>query len=347
MTGCVACCCDTSDRHHHFWCLLPRPNRVFLIKSKRRERREFAFLWFDHRTPSVFKVTQRTAQTAVRSRLCMLSPVSPRTLHEAPRIRSRSCSPTHYPRITTPGTPLRTEFNASLTSSYENSLKSTMSPHHSQSSPISQSTTDLQPNEPYWMDKVMEMLDTAQKHSESKLNALVGPALPTFMTTLESKVELQAMETNEKKPPLSPRLLPREPATAQILRHQAKDCQAQKERVALPSLPTFTTAQKNSENVMSPSIKRQSTKIVLEERTCRAMCGPGHSGDFVETAPVPTCAKNKSFQFDIRLLAEGDWRGPLAACRGSDVYKTASAVVAAAYRMAMQESARKVDVLDR
>ncbi len=49
----------------------------------------------------------------------------------------------------------------------------------------------------------------------------------------------------------------------------------------------------------------------FQGRTIRAVCGPGHSGDFADTAPVPTCAKNKAFQMDTRLLAVGDWRGPM------------------------------------
>jgi len=58
-------------------------------------------------------------------------------------------------------------------------------------------------------------------------------------------------------------------------------------------------------------------------------------------------AINKHFQLDTRLLAVGDWRGPLAVQRGSTVYRVASGVVAASYRMAMREAASKADVLDR
>jgi hypothetical protein len=65
-------------------------------------------------------------------------------------------------------------------------------------------------------------------------------------------------------------------------------------------------------------------------------------------APVPPCAKNKAFQLDPRMIpAGGDWRGPWAARRGSDVHNIASCVVASAYRMANRESAIKSDILDR
>ena len=77
------------------------------------------------------------------------------------------------------------------------------------------------------------------------------------------------------------------------------------------------------------------------------MCGPGHSGDFVNTAPVPPGAKNKAFQLDHSLRAVGDWRGDMAAPRNSQTYNVASSVVAAAYRMAMRESASKTEILDR
>ena len=244
---------------------------------------------------------------------------------------SRSCSPAQPP-----GSPLRAEFNASLSNSSDRSLKSTTSPRRTRTpSPIRQE--EELGGEPLWMGRVMEMLSettmsfvsgTANPpHSASRaecggLSTIVGPALP----------RLPSIESGSATPTAAPQLLPT----------RTGDARGESKPVPSTGLPIFTTNQNAAQ-------KRGvgTTKIVLEERTIRAMCGPGHSGDFVDTAPVPACAKNKALRMDTRLLAVGDWRGPQAASRGSSVYKIANAVIAAAYRMAMREQGAKTERLDR
>ena len=164
-------------------------------------------------------------------------------------------------------------------------------------------------------------------HSSRGVGTLVGPSLP----------RLPSIEFGSTPPSVAPQLLPKRPG----------DESGESEPVPTYSpstgpLPIFTTNQHEAQ-------KRGvgTTKIVLEERTIRAMCGPGLAGDFVDTAPVPACAKNKAFRMDRRLLAVGDWRGPQAASRGSSVYQIANAVIAAAYRMAMREQGAKTERLDR
>lgn len=175
--------------------------------------------------------------------------------------------------------------------------------------------------------------------TESKNDhSLIGSALPTLPSLLPN---FSCLSVPGKVPP-SPKLLPRQ--TQQRLparctgRQELADAAGNSiifttPSITLPALPTFTSAQQGSapkHNTASPFLGR----IVLEERACRAsaMCGPGYSGDFVNTAPVPPCAKNKAFQLDARLRAVGDWRGDLACPRNSLTYNVASSVVAAAYR---------------
>ncbi len=238
---------------------------------------------------------------------------------------SRSCSPAQPP-----GSPLRDEFNASLNNSSDRSLKSTTSPRQTRTpSPIRQDK-ELG-NEPVWMERVMEMLSETTMsfvsgtenppHSSRALRTLVGQALPRLPSIESDSATLTA--------------------APQLLSKRAGDSCGESELVLCTGLPIFTA------NHNAAKKRGVNTKIVLEERTIRAMCGPGHSGDFVDTAPVPACAKNKALRLDTRLLAVGDWRGPQAASRGSSVYKIANTVIAAAYRMAMREQGAKTERLDR
>ena len=65
--------------------------------------------------------------------------------------------------------------------------------------------------------------------------------------------------------------------------------------------------------------------IDMQARACRALCSLELAANFVNTAPVPSSAKNKSFLFDPNLVAVGDWRGSSAAKRGCRVHVIATA----------------------
>jgi len=181
-----------------------------------------------------------------------------------------------------------------------------------------------------WMDKVMGMLHEVTGHGPD--SGLVGPAslaLPSL--TPESKFQAP-----------SPQLLYPRPSTP---------CQAQEVSPHVlrgndrlyPILPTITTSARQNE---SEKQSKPPMKVVYDDRTCRAGCGPAR--DMVNTSEVPDSAKNRDFQLDSRFIPEvGDWRGPLGARRGSHVYKLASSVVATAYKMAIRESAQNKNILDR
>lgn len=195
-----------------------------------------------------------------------------------------------------------------------------------------------------WMDKVMGMLHEVTGHGTN--SGIVGPAslaLPSltpegkFQTT--SPKQAQTLDCGYIQPrPLTP-CRPSSAQTQEVLPNVHRG----KEGRLYPTLPTFTASTRQNE---PPKDSKSPMKVVFDDRTCRAGCGPAR--DLVNTSDVPPEAKNRDFNLDPCLIPEvGDWRGPLGARRGSPVYKLASSVVAAAYKMAIRESAQTKNILDR
>ena len=198
--------------------------------------------------------------------------------------RGRSCSPSVS---CSPGSPLRAEFNQSFNSSAEKSQarsprrpstcsslgtdfppqpSPTLSPRISDSG-LARGET---PREPYWMEKVMRMLDEAipVKKRTAELSAIVGPAL-----TLPSIF----VGGPPAHTPASPKLLPRtgrQSCSPQKLRQELTEGTVL-EQTILPFLTTFTTNQLSSDTQTPFPAKQAAAKIVLEVRkvpTPAALC---------------------------------------------------------------------------